>query len=210
MVAEIPGIGEVDMTTNGVLLAQDAAALKAAGLNRVNISLDSLNPEKYKDITGGGDLKAAVNGIKAAFDAGLTPVKINTVLIGGFNDDEIPTFVELTRCYPVELRFIELMPMGGGFGKGAYVPGSPGIGYGTGTQRDPPGRRRGKAVPPAGGEGPCGPYLTPEPPFLRQLQPAAAHQRGEPETLPAFRPGDIGAGKARAGTARYAKGSDYE
>lgn len=124
MVAEIPGIGEVDMTTNGVLLARDAAALKAAGLNRVNISLDSLDPEKYKDITGGGDLKTAVNGIKAAFDAGLTPVKINTVLIGGFNDDEIPTFVELTRCYPVELRFIELMPMGGGFGKGAYVPGS--------------------------------------------------------------------------------------
>lgn len=124
MVAAIPGIGEVDMTTNGVLLARDAAALKAAGLKRVNISLDSLNPEKYKDITGGGDLKAAVAGIKAAFDAGLTPVKINTVLIGGFNDDEIPVFVELTRRYPVELRFIELMPMGGQFGKEAYVPGS--------------------------------------------------------------------------------------
>lgn len=124
MVAAIPGIGEVDMTTNGVLLARDAAALKAAGLKRVNISLDSLNSEKYKDITGGGDLKAAVAGIKAAFDAGLTPVKINTVLIGGFNDDEIPSFVELTRRYPVELRFIELMPMGGQFGKEAYVPGS--------------------------------------------------------------------------------------
>lgn len=124
MVAAIPGIGEVDMTTNGVLLARDAAALKAAGLKRVNISLDSLDPGKYKDITGGGDLKAAVAGIKAAFDAGLTPVKINTVLIGGFNDDEIPAFVELTRRYPVELRFIELMPMGGQFGKEAYVPGS--------------------------------------------------------------------------------------
>lgn len=124
MVAAIPRIGEVDMTTNGVLLARDAAALKAAGLKRVNISLDSLDPEKYKDITGGGDLKAAVAGIKAAFDAGLTPVKINTVLIGGFNDDEIPAFVELTRRYPVELRFIELMPMGGQFGKEAYVPGS--------------------------------------------------------------------------------------
>lgn len=124
MVAAIPGIGEVDMTTNGVLLARDAAALKAAGLKRVNISLDSLDPGKYKDITGGGDLKAAIDGIKAAFDAGLTPVKINTVLIGGFNDDEIPAFVELTRRYPVELRFIELMPMGGQFGKEAYVPGS--------------------------------------------------------------------------------------
>ena len=124
MVAAIPGIGEVDMTTNGVLLARDAAALKAAGLKRVNISLDSLDPEKYKNITGGGDLKAAIDGIKAAFDAGLTPVKINTVLIGGFNDDEIPAFVELTRRYPVELRFIELMPMGGQFGKEAYVSGS--------------------------------------------------------------------------------------
>ena len=124
MVAAIPGIREVDMTTNGVLLARDAAALKAAGLKRVNVSLDSLDPEKYKDITGGGDLKAAIDGIEAAFDAGLTPVKINTVLIGGFNDDEIPAFVELTRRYPVELRFIELMPMGGQFGKEAYVPGS--------------------------------------------------------------------------------------
>lgn len=124
MIAAIPGVEEVDMTTNGVLLSRDAAALKAAGLNRVNISLDSLNPEKYAHITGGGILQDALAGIEAAFDAGLTPVKINTVLIGGFNDDEIPAFVELTRGYPVELRFIELMPMGGQFGKDAYVPGS--------------------------------------------------------------------------------------
>lgn len=124
MVSAIPGIEEVDMTTNGVLLSRDAAALKAAGLKRVNISLDSLDPEKYAHITGGGSLQDALSGIKAAFDAGLTPVKINTVLIGGFNDDEIPAFVELTHSYPVELRFIELMPMGGQFGKAAYVPGS--------------------------------------------------------------------------------------
>lgn len=124
MIAAIPGVEEVDMTTNGVLLARDAAALKAAGLRRVNISLDSLDPEKYAYITGGGSLQDAIAGIKAAFDVGLTPVKINTVLIGGFNDDEIPAFVELTRSYPVELRFIELMPMGGQFGKDAYVPGS--------------------------------------------------------------------------------------
>lgn len=123
MIAAIPGVEEVDMTTNGVLLARDAAALKAAGLRRVNISLDSLDPEKYAYITGGGSLQDAIAGIKAAFDVGLTPVKINTVLIGGFNDDEIPAFVELTRSYPVELRFIELMPMGGQFGKDAYVPG---------------------------------------------------------------------------------------
>lgn len=123
MVAAVPGIEEVDMTTNGVLLSRYARELKEAGLRRVNISLDSLKPEKYADITGGGDLNAAREGIRAAFDAGLTPVKINTVLIGGFNDDEIADFVELTRTSPIELRFIELMPMGGKFGKEAYVPG---------------------------------------------------------------------------------------
>lgn len=123
MVAAVPGIEEVDMTTNGVLLSRYASELKEAGLRRVNISLDSLKPEKYADITGGGDLNAAWAGVRAAFDAGLTPVKINTVLIGGFNDDEISDFVALTKTYPVELRFIELMPMGGKFGKNAYVPG---------------------------------------------------------------------------------------
>lgn len=124
MVADIPGIEEVDMTTNGVLLSRYAGELKAAGLRRVNISLDSLDPEKYAQITGGGTLKSALDGIRAAFDAGLTPVKLNTVLIGGFNDDEITVFVDLTRDRPLELRFIELMPMGGQFGKEAYVPGS--------------------------------------------------------------------------------------
>lgn len=124
MVADIPGIEEVDMTTNGVLLSRYAGELKAAGLRRVNISLDSLDPEKYAQITGGGTLKSALDGIRAAFDAGLTPVKLNTVLIGGFNDDEITDFVDLTRDRPLELRFIELMPMGGQFGKEAYVPGS--------------------------------------------------------------------------------------
>lgn len=124
MVADIPGIEEVDMTTNGVLLSRYAGELKAAGLRRVNISLDSLDPEKYAQITGGGTLKSALDGIRAAFDAGLTPVKLNTVLIGGFNDDEITDFVDLTQDRPLELRFIELMPMGGQFGKEAYVPGS--------------------------------------------------------------------------------------
>lgn len=124
MISAIPGVEEVDMTTNGVLLSQCAKELKAAGLQRVNISLDSLRPDKYAAITGGGELKQALAGIQAAFDAGLTPVKLNTVLIGGFNDDEISDFVELTRQAPLELRFIELMPMGGQFGKEAYVPGS--------------------------------------------------------------------------------------
>lgn len=123
MVAEIPGIEEVDMTTNAVLLERYAGDLKQAGLRRVNISLDSLKPEKYAHITGGGRLADALAGIRAAFDAELTPVKLNTVLIGGFNDDEIEDFTALTQDTPLELRFIELMPMGGIFGKEAYLPG---------------------------------------------------------------------------------------
>lgn len=122
-IAEVPGVEEVDVTTNGILLGRYAHGLREAGVRRVNVSLDTLNPEKYAAITGGGRLEDALSGLKAAFDAGLTPVKINTVLIGGFNDDEIGDFVELTRKVPVELRFIELMPMGGAFGKEAYLPG---------------------------------------------------------------------------------------
>ena len=123
MVAAVPGIEEVALTTNGILLEQYAQGLKEAGVNRVNISLDTMDPEKYRYITGGGSLEGALRGIQAAFRAGLTPVKVNTVLIGGFNDDEIEEFVSLTRERPVELRFIELMPMGGEFGKEAYLPG---------------------------------------------------------------------------------------
>lgn len=124
MIAGIPGIEEVVMTTNGTLLGCYARDLKKAGLSRVNVSLDSLKPEKYAAITGGGRLSDALEGLSAAFDAGLTPVKVNTVLIGGFNDDEITDFVELTRRMPVELRFIELMPMGGAFGRNAYLRGT--------------------------------------------------------------------------------------
>lgn len=123
MVAAVPGIEEVALTTNGLLLEKYARELKEAGVDRVNISLDTMDPEKYRYITGGGNLEGALRGIQAAFQAGLTPVKVNTVLIGGFNDDEIEAFVNLTRQRPIELRFIELMPMGGEFGKEAYLPG---------------------------------------------------------------------------------------
>lgn len=123
MISAIPGIEEVDITTNGTLLARYARELKAAGVTRVNISVDSLDAEKYAEMTGGGRLDQAIAGIRAAVEAGLGPIKINAVLVGGFNDGEIPAFVELTRRYPIELRFIELMPMGGAFGPEAYIPG---------------------------------------------------------------------------------------
>ena len=122
-ISSVPGINEVSMTTNGVLLDKMAKDLKAAGINRINISLDTLDPQKYKRITRIGELSDALTGIKAAEAAGMYPIKINTVLIGGFNDDEIEEFVELTRERDIEQRFIELMPIGEGaqFPDEAYI-----------------------------------------------------------------------------------------
>jgi len=111
-VAAIPGIDDVSLTTNGLLLSQRAAALKAAGVNRVNISLDTLQVERYREITRGGDLAVALDGIKAALDAGLHPVKINTVVMRGFNEDEIVAIARLTLNRPLHVRFIEVMPIG--------------------------------------------------------------------------------------------------
>ena len=120
----IPRLQELTLTTNGLLLPGMAAELKAAGVDRVNVSLDTLDPEKYRRITRGGCLEDALAGIQAARDAGLTPLKLNCVLIGGFNDDEITALAALTERAPVEVRFIELMPIGdtAGFGPDAYLP----------------------------------------------------------------------------------------
>ena len=122
--AAVPGIKEVCITTNGTLLPELARPLREAGVSRVNISLDTLDPEKFRYISRVGELDQAVAGIRAALDAGFEKVKLNTVLIGGFNDDEIPVLAELTRRYPLDLRFIELMPMydSGDFGPEAFIP----------------------------------------------------------------------------------------
>ena len=124
--AAIEGINEVCMTTNGVLLPQMAKDLKAAGVDRLNVSLDTLNPDKYAYITRIGTLDQAIRGIESALEAGFNRLKINAVLIGGFNDDEIPALAELSKRYPADVRFIELMPMTENeeFGQQAYVPGS--------------------------------------------------------------------------------------
>ena len=124
--AQVAGIRELALTTNGVLLPQFARPLREAGVERVNISLDTLNPEKYSYITRIGTLSDALAGIQAALDAGFQKVKINAVLIGGFNDDEILPLALLTKQYPVDVRFIELMPMydSGDFDQSAYIPGS--------------------------------------------------------------------------------------
>ena len=115
--SSIEGITDISVTTNGYFLSEKARSLKSAGLKRVNVSLDTLNPEKFSFITGAppGALSKVLEGIRAALEAGLRPVKINTVLIRGFNDSEIEDFVELSRELGVEVRFIELMPVGGRF-----------------------------------------------------------------------------------------------
>lgn len=124
--AAIKGIEDISLTTNATLLAPLADKLYQAGIHRINISLDTLDPVKYMQMTRGGKLSDALEGIRAAMRVGMEPVKLNTVLIGGFNDDEIETLCELTVHYPVELRFIELMPIGdtAPFGKEAYLPNS--------------------------------------------------------------------------------------
>jgi cyclic pyranopterin phosphate synthase len=108
----IDGLSDMAMTTNGLLLADHADALARAGLNRVNISLDTLKKDRYAHITRGGDIDRVWQGIDAAKAAGLSPIKINAVLVGGFNDDEIEDFVYWTRDDDIEVRFIELMPVG--------------------------------------------------------------------------------------------------
>ncbi len=123
-VAAVEGIKEVCLTTNGILLPQLANDLREAGVSRLNLSLDTLDPEKYAHITRIGKLEDFNAGLKAALEAGFRKIKINAVLIGGFNDDEIEALANLTMQYPVDMRFIELMPIQDHdeFGEAAYVP----------------------------------------------------------------------------------------
>ncbi len=107
------GLEDISMTSNGVLLAAKADLLKKAGLNRVNISLDTLDREKFKKITRRDFLSEVLAGIKAAEAAGLKPVKINIVVMKGINDDELLDFVDLSIKEELHLRFIEYMPLGG-------------------------------------------------------------------------------------------------
>ncbi len=122
--AAVEGIKEVCLTTNGVLLPELAKPLKEAGVKRINLSLDTLDPEKYAYITRIGKLDHFKAGLDAAFAAGFEKIKINAVLIGGFNDNEIVELARLTQQYPLDMRFIEMMPMydSGDFDEKAFVP----------------------------------------------------------------------------------------
>lgn len=110
--AEIAGLTDLSLTTNGVLLSQYLERIAGAGIKRLNISIDTLNPEKYARITGYDAFDSVWNGIRQALDLGFSPIKLNAVAIRGVNDDELSDLAALSLTYPVHVRFIELMPIG--------------------------------------------------------------------------------------------------
>lgn len=111
--AHTPGIREVSMTTNGLKLAPMADALREAGLQRVNISIDSLQPERFREMTRGGDVRKVWDALAAAERVGWTPLKLNAVVVRGLNDDEVVALARLTLERPWQVRFIEMMPLAG-------------------------------------------------------------------------------------------------
>ncbi|MFO7815394.1 MAG: GTP 3',8-cyclase MoaA [Halanaerobiales bacterium] len=114
MINSIDSIKEVTMTTNGVLFAEKAKLFKEKGLNRVNISLDTLDKTQYKEITGKDRLNKVIESIDKAKELGLNPVKVNTVLIKGYNDNQLEKFIKFMDEKDIVLRFIEYMPIGNG------------------------------------------------------------------------------------------------
>lgn len=109
---ELDGLEDIALTTNGTLIPDQGRQLKQAGLNRINISLDTLNKEKFRELTGADLFHKAWDGIMTAAELGFDPVKVNTVVMKGYNDDEIEQLADLARHYPFHVRFIEYMPIG--------------------------------------------------------------------------------------------------
>lgn len=121
-IKEIPGVTDLSLTTNGMLLEKLSKPLFDAGLDRVNISLDTLDPAKFKKVTRFGDFQKVWNGIMAAEAAGLKPIKLNAVVVGGLNEDEIPVMASLSIEHAWHVRFIELMPVANEQGWGNGLP----------------------------------------------------------------------------------------
>lgn len=156
-IADVKGITDLAMTTNGILLPRYAAELKKAGLKRVNISIDSLKPELYHAITRCGELMLALKGIESALEHDLKPVKLNIVLMKGVNDQEVLDFIRLTQKKELHTRFIEYMPIGDHDQsyRDHYLP----LSYVTETAE-----KAGlplKPVPVPGGAGPAEAYILP-------------------------------------------------
>jgi cyclic pyranopterin phosphate synthase len=112
MICAVPGIRDVGLTTNGILLAEQAQLFFDAGLRRINISLDTLNPDKFRQITRRDGLDKVIDGILAARKAGFDPVKVNAVSMRGFTEDEVVPLARFARDHGLEMRFIEYMPIG--------------------------------------------------------------------------------------------------
>jgi cyclic pyranopterin phosphate synthase len=112
----VPGIEDISLTTNGALLGEQAQDLLAAGLRRINVSIDTLRPERFREITQRGDLQTVLDGLFAAQRTGMQPIKINAVVIRGFNEDEILDLVTFGRTHGFEIRFIEYMDVGNASG----------------------------------------------------------------------------------------------
>ena len=184
MTKNTAGVRELAITTNGSLLPQFAQELKDAGVDRLNISLDTLDPQKFAQMTRIGTLSDTLDGISAAKAAGFQNLKLNTVLIGGFNDDEIGDFVELTRDDDISVRFIELMPMH----TCAEWPESCFLSADAVLAQYP-------ELSPVGSSGAAELYQMPgycgsdsphEPGFLRPMLPHPHHRRRKTEALPAL------------------------
>ena len=121
----LPGLEELTMTTNGTLLADYAAPLRAAGLDRLNVSLDTLRPDRYRALTRGGELERVFAGLEAAEAAGFRDIRLNAVLLQGVNEDELGDLARLAEDRPWTVRFIELMPIGPGAAMSdAFLPAS--------------------------------------------------------------------------------------
>lgn len=122
-ISAVPEIRDLAMTTNGILLSKLAGPLAHAGLRRINVSLDSLDAEKFRRITRWGNLDDLLAGLEAAREAGLSPIKLNAVVVRGFNEDDVVEVARLTLAHAWDVRFIEMMPFGSvaGFQTNAYV-----------------------------------------------------------------------------------------
>ena len=120
-ISAIEGVEELCLTTNGIALPQLAGPLRKAGVDRLNVSLDTLRRDRFAYMTRTGRLEDVLLGLKAASEAGFSRIKLNVVLMKHFNEDEIPDFVDVACRFPVEVRFIELMPIGEG-GSSQFLP----------------------------------------------------------------------------------------
>jgi molybdenum cofactor biosynthesis enzyme MoaA len=210
----LPGVEDISLSTNATRLARSAIELRAAGIRRINVSLDSLRPEVFKQITG-GKLEKVLAGLMAAKAAGFHPIKINMVVMAGVNEDEVEDMVRFCLEHGFTLRFIETMPMGdtgrdaiGRYRRSAEGEGPAGGGFRTGTGRDA--RRRPRALREGRRQRPAHRFHHPDlAAFLRHLQPGTTVGRRDHLHLPGQRaPAGTASAPARRLLGRGDRGRD--